>query len=194
METERPIIFKAAMVRAILDGRKTQTRRLVESRTIYPHGAFWDHPGYEPIEIRYTEWAFRHKNQKAVLTAATGSPVFRCRYGTSGDRLWVRETFALHDDLKPPIGYYRADDANNYESDGNWKPPIFMPRKFSRITLEITKVRVERLKEISQEDAMAEGCQPPSRGAYFDLWDSINGAGAWDKNPWVWVLEFKRIA
>lgn len=176
-QKERPIIFGATMVRAILDDRKSQTRRIA--------------------------WCGEYPEE--------GSVEIDCPYGVAGDRLWVRETFALHDHRDPPIVYYRVDDQNKYESDGAWKPSIHMPRWASRITLEITKVRVERLQDISEEDAKAEGIEPERfysgkiarrasvyRGEYYRtpfryLWEEINDRDAWDKNPWVWVISFCRV-
>jgi hypothetical protein len=137
----------------------------------------------------------------------------RCPYGQKMDRLWIRETFAQpFRKIKSSFGcVYRADDdgyrLNPGSMDGKWKPSIFMPRWASRITLEITEVRVERLQSISEEDAKAEGCEPlaiegdgidlDSEGiptftnGYRDLWDSINGKGSWDANPWVFAISFR---
>lgn len=226
-QMERPVIFKAAMVRAILEGRKTQTRRIVKGYNVEHFdalgcvGEMENHEGkshdlgfgfYRDLErqddngrkYRYTgflAWCGEYPEE--------GSVEITCPYGSVGERLWVRETFALHDDRDPPIVYYRADDPTKYESDGAWKPSIHMPRWASRLTLEITKVRVERLQDISEEDAKAEGVVPSGRRAthryrasdnedhghrlqFQDLWNSINGAGAWDKNPWVWCISFQR--
>ncbi len=176
---ERPILFGAAMVRAILEGRKTQTRRAMKP---------------QPAELRDI------KGQD-------------CPYGRQGERLWVRETFCVDEDDQPVV-LYRATD---HESCGQpWRPAIFMPRSASRITLEITAVRVERLQDISEEDAKAEGaefgfcvgrdfhepCDPEDAVAssykqgFAFLWDSINakrGLG-WEANPWVWVVKFKRLS
>ena len=139
-----------------------------------------------------------------------------CPYGKIGDRLWVRETFALRYSILPHRKiekyFYRAD--GEYEGKLKWKPSIFMPRSASRINLEITNVRVERLQEITDTDCLNEGMvmfwkKNPS-GIYqygvgkhwFDypddafqcLWNSINGKDSWESNPWVWVIEFKRVA
>lgn len=194
----RPILFSGAMVRALLAGAKTQTRRIVKPQ---PQGK-WSGPMPCP------EWP--------------------CPYGAPGDRLWVRETHALCSD-KDAFGsvYYRADGEARHqlcENQGEgdpvglgkivppsrrypvdyipaWKPSIFMPRWASRITLEITDVRVERLNGISEKDALAEGVtlrgmtrwDGECRAAYKQLWEEINGAGSWDASPWVWVVEFRRI-
>ena len=168
--TERPILFSAPMVRAILDDEKTQTRRIAKS------------------------------DQGRVLPL---------RYGEPGCRLWVRETHAvLHDG----IVVYRADLSPNDLADENkvrrsarstgvetlpWRPSIFMQRRHSRITLEVTAVRTERLQDISVDDALHEGVRPPCiRDNFQRLWYSINGdrAGrAWADNPLVWVIRFRRL-
>lgn len=189
---ERPILFNGEMVRAILEGRKTQTRRVVKGQDV--KGSLLS-PGTH-------------------LTASGHKLI--SPYGVPGDRLWVRETWynSRGDDSMPT--YYRADQERHVPSDwqyhtGPWKPSIFMERWASRITLEITDVRVERVRDISQKDAMAEGGPPShrsidrvsrtfgysdfSRSWFAQLWDSINekrGFG-WDANPWVWVVEFKRV-
>ena len=186
---ERPIIFNDEMVRAIFDGRKTQTRR--------------------PIKHTPDEDCPYHENGVAVA-----SP-----YGRIGDRLWVRECFA--DDAggtRKFLGehiYYRADPLHPVFVDGGWTASIHMPRWASRITLEITSTRIERLHDISEEDATAEGvqteCEEVGRRCWFNymwpgtrvsmsaaasfasLWQSIYGAGSWDKPQRVWVYEFKRV-
>jgi len=206
---ERPIIFSAPMVRAILAGTKTQTRRVVkpqppEALPAYAPKVYWpardrhmtcndlDGAAYLQLE-RPSDYDGAH-----VMRGGFG---FRCCYGQPGNRLWVRESF--RDARAAMLGrvLYRADGENIC----GWKPSIHMPRHLSRITLEVTDVRVERLQDISVADAMAEGvveCNENLRGlepcmewryAYEDLWDSINGPGSWDANPWVWVIEFKRV-
>jgi hypothetical protein len=222
---ERPILFSAPMVRAILDARKTQTRRLVKKPSVIGIVENGGQPGYQ-----------------------------LCPYGAPGDRLWVRETWQLFDphpdadgDLfvvgadrmargrrAPYVGVvndrpiewtacYRADGelAHPTHGEARWKPGIHMPRWASRITLEITDVRVERLHDISRDDAIAEGarrfddipdphpygqgsrwsCEDPPNTehclgspqmAFANLWSRINGAESWDANPWVWVVSFKR--
>jgi hypothetical protein len=172
------------MVRALLDGSKTQTRRVVKPTP---------------------EWI----GQSGVLSyrGRVGLPHALCPYGQPGDRLWVRET---HMDLGACY-LYRADAEAEQERAivaprQPWRPAIHMPRAASRITLEITGVRVERLQDISPEDCWAEGIQEMRdagdengelRGSvrqdYQALWESINGPGSWDANPWVWVVEFKRL-
>jgi len=198
---ERPILFSAPMVRAILSGTKTQTRRVVKPQPLSVDGGvpFGNAP----------KWAH----------AEPGCAVMRCPYGKRGDRLWVRETWQHHEggnvydaagcvaDSFEPETVYKASSPNYH---GPWRPSIHMPRWASRITLEVTGVRVEKLQDISEADARAEGareCDPVSgrevllagpsqRGSfvlhYRDIWEQINGPGSWDANPLVFVVEFNR--
>jgi hypothetical protein len=189
---ERPILFNGKMVRAILDGRKTQTRRVIKP---------------QPLGIdQYTTWIVNDAWQ-------TGHVDVDCPYGAPGDRLWVRETFTApmeYNGFKPSELPENCDFIYREESPGyrikelgsRWFPSIFMPRWASRITLEVTAVRVERVQDISPKDALAEGDvealtnprhKETSIDWYHNLWDSINGAGSWASNPWVWVVEFRRI-
>jgi hypothetical protein len=207
---ERPILFSGPMVRALLEGRKTQTRRAVRldgtaSRpagygtcVVLGNGHGWraewpDHPGWRV-------------------------PV-KCPYGVPGDRLWVRETWSRDSkDVYPCIPVvYRADGRISdedrrehvrdckYEATGmahfeclacpnhgrglRWRPSIHMPRRASRITLEVTEVRVQRLQDISEEDARAEGVE--YREHFFRLWGEMHGEDNWLKDPWVWAISFK---
>lgn len=226
--TERPILFSGPMVRAILAGRKTVTRRVVtvgdtieerDDGTQWPYFTTWTH-------------------------GDDGSPWASCPYGAPGDRLWVRETWRYHgwtEDGAPWIKYAAdystrlveripdewsdrladiwadlSDDANmaidGRAADRKWRPSIFLPRWASRITLEVVGVRVERLQEITEDDARAEGVNPSDahivikdgdrqpdmerthRGAFACLWDGINGDRAsWASNPWVWRVEFRVV-
>jgi len=194
-EAERPILFNDAMVRTILAGTKTQTRRIVKpakDRDIGCHMA--------PCEL---------------AGEVNGGNFRNCPFGQLGDLLWVREAhWWFKDEPDHSCGYYppklTAEDVE-FRSDGDdgrkvWRPSIHMPRWASRITLEITGVRVERLQDISSADAIAEGVNvhpdhrdKPSTSiyspvqAYRDLWESINGPGSWDANPWVWCISFRRI-
>jgi hypothetical protein len=201
---ERPILFSGSMVRAILEGRKWQTRRVVKGAA----GSFWDHKGWRPVVTcgRILEWETTNSRGARGVFGA-GAPRPSCPYGAPGDRLWVRETWAplVGGPCEPgnPVMY----KATEPEADKwTWRPSIFMPRWASRITLEVTGVRVERLQEISRQDAKAEGLWPsPHNGlemvngrpygnaqlAFRALWESINGQGSWDANPWVWVIEFQ---
>jgi hypothetical protein len=168
---ERPILFSTPMVQAILEGRKTQTRRVIK-------------PQPEPLEDGF------------MLPLHPD-----CPYGYIGDRLWVRETFAYHHTGRL---FYKADIPVVCHKNWKWKPPIFMPRSASRITLEITDIRVERLQDITRSDIYAEGLIVPQEhqedykeyllNAWIELWDSINAKKhPWQSNPYVWVVEFKRI-
>ena len=191
---ERPILFSAPMVRAILAGTKTQTRRGVK--------------GFLPCRPEFNEERGLWEIYNGDSVAAT----LRCPYGQPGDRLWVREAF-MHEPAdycweasvsipcRPASTVYRADFHESQPGEG-WKPSIHMPRNLSRITLEVTAVRVERLQDISATDAIAEGLSTRLRehdavchllDQYRDLWESINGPESWDANPWVWVVEFKRV-
>lgn len=251
---ERPILFSAPMVRAILDGRKTQTRRIVK-----------------PMAGRQREWLTEERLAMVPrgvvgswgcgfgwqMDHPAGGPGgwIRCPYGVPGDLLWVRESGALLReayDHNPQVGEDLWRDAGWRYADGSvaqcrdydpplneWveecaarqRPSIHMPRWASRITLRIADVRVERLNEISEADAIAEGVRrigegypsfanpdsdwhagpnlwtvedggpfggslnsPTAPGAFQMLWESINGPGSWDENPWVWVVAFERIA
>lgn len=214
------MIFNGEMVRAILDGRKTQTRRIIKDCTV----------GRDPIS------KFIQIGKKFIGCYPEDVPeLIRecCPYGVPGDRIWVRETFqgplfdfeqmeAYQEDSskfkKPEFCVYKADGKpapEFFDADDNlhcgWRPSIHMPRWASRITLEITGVRVEQLKSISEEEARSEGVarlregfwkhyqpgwtqhQLSARGSFATLWDSIYGSGEWDRNPWVWVVEFNRI-
>lgn len=209
---EIPILFSTEMVKAILAGRKTQTRRIVKANgkatafriAVMPDG---------------TKIPFGIDEDEAM------QDYIKCPYGKPGDRLWVRETWQHMEDhwfdasrffYKADYPYY-FDDVTISASDIRWKPSIFMPREACRIILEVTDVRVEMLQDISEEDAIAEGVgsgfqmnggwpdyehikngvcavtQDTARMSYWSLWDKINGKGSWDKNPWVWVVSFKRI-
>jgi hypothetical protein len=181
---EHPILFSEAMVRAILGGHKTATRRVIKPQP--PHH----------------EWSIYPSERLNIQTS--GGQYVHCPYGQVGDQLWVREAFVpdYFDDGRPG---YKADwtaTAAEYVKEPKWKPSIFMPYRLSRIFLDIVAIRVEQLKEISNEDAKAEGVgwwQPVGgeknyRIEYQQLWDKLNakrGFG-WDVNPWVWVIEFTR--
>lgn len=200
--TERPILFSASMVRAVLAGTKTQTRRVVKPQ---PENDPAKHHPIVPYNNGRGGWNW-------VLEATghgTGDP-FPCPYGKPGDRLWVREAWGLDQadnggDRHWCRFVYRADPGAQALDNGTpvpWKPSIHMPRRASRITLEVTGVRVERLQAISASDAISEGI--PRGGPenpdgieqreYRALWESINGQGSWDANPWVWVVEFRGVS
>lgn len=165
---ERPIIFNGEMVRTIIDGRKTQTRRTINGGD-------------------YTPWQ-------------------PCPFGQPGDHLWVRETWAEHDEVE--VVYRNPPNWSPLDVPpvDKWRPSIHMPHWASRITLEITSVRLERVQDISEEDAKAEGVfEPcgwanptparPYRLAFSSLWESIYSKRApWSSNPWVWVIEFMKVS
>lgn len=223
---ERPILFNGPMVRAILDGRKTQTRRLVKPQ---PFVRPWQAANGEVDDAVF--WRFGEEREDWP-SAAT------CPYGAPGDRLWVREawkssTYSCDDEptsddhecsehCEQTLVYYAAtprvglrakpdgarmrylDDSTPLSEwyERGWRPSIHMPRWASRITLEVTDVRVERLRIISDADARAEGVDGHEPCGDFGqavsdfrkLWDSINGERApWSTNPWVWVVGFRRL-
>ena len=183
------------MVRALLDGTKTQTRRIVKHQPLTDdvRGPMM----YHPVTTNRRGEEVEGKPVFGIYDSS-GEWGVRCPYGQPGDQLWVRETWAPH-----PLGrgfIYRADSPN-YTFCSNpgrgWKPSIFCKREASRISLEITGVRGERLNAISEEDAWAEGVSVKDhncgRVGYKALWESINGPGGWDANPWVWCLNFNLI-
>lgn len=202
---EKGIIFNGDMVRAILDGRKSMTRRVLkpQPKDEYSNGK-WVCDRYN-----YSEWWNFWGKKGTDVVNKCGLPQFKCPYGQPGDRLWVRETFSrcgCDACLKtwPKQGKHEVTYIADYAGPSGIvaNPSIFMPRWASRITLEITNVRVERLQEISEEDAKAEGCSPmygpgssskdAYRPAFQVLWDYINGKKyPWASNPWVWVISFK---
>ncbi len=193
----RPILFSAPMVQAILAGHKTQTRRAITIPEIVR-----DESGADGTCIQWVQDHEAGPTWAAFLAdyPEEGSVPIRCRYGAPGDGLWVREAFSFSREHSLDIPWYWADGNPEH---GDWtrpKPSIHMPRWASRISLEVTAVRCERLQEISHDDACAEGI-PSERGGKFAciaryraLWESINGEGSWDLNPWVWVVAFKRLA
>nr|WP_316890243.1 hypothetical protein [Ralstonia sp. LMG 6871] len=203
------------MVRAILDGRKTQTRRALK---VQPPADTFRMDTYHHPDGQHYFWAWKEAFNGCELH--TGWEPICCPYGQPGDRLWVRENGWERPERTPKMMRDGADtwapyyfDADGYSEQDKadfkaWgfkrRPSIHMPRGASRITLEITGVRVERLNDCSEEDARAEGVGPlrsdgrmqngaPASDGYADLWERINGAGSWSANPWVWVVEFKRL-
>lgn len=231
---ERPILFNAPMVRAILEGRKTQTRRVINPQPfIDKMGNFcWNGCNFGQDS--------RGPHIQSIASPIPSSKTKRvhCPFGKPGDRLWVRETWNWFDPdeisedrrgSRAPftgcqgsrkilwVAAYAADGHLEHAHLGRalWRPSIHMPRWASRILLEITGVRVERLSDISEEDAAAEGIYNdgdviPFNGPWFvehhdtqgyskasdcycALWEKINGAGSWMTNPWVWVVQFKQL-
>lgn len=178
---ERPILFSAPMVRAILERRKTQTRRALKPK--FPLVDVIPAPGKK----RGVEW---YGAKQVPLQEEGDAYRFRCRLGAPGDRLWVRETWGEFRS-RPGFPVYRADDPLALGASNPWRPSIFMPRAYSRLTLEIQRVRCQRLNDISLADTRAEGVR--SKSEYALLWDSINGDGAYMANPWVWAIDFRII-
>lgn len=207
---ERPIIFSGPMVKAILEGRKTQTRRVIKPQPL-------DSWMREPI----TDWSEYYKPTRFGLKKhlwiahPTENQEIVCPKGDPGDRLWVKE--AIYYSLEHTNFYYSADSqgvgndrfVRFMESRPDWTShyrvnpklnPRFMFRWASRVTLTITNIRVQRLQDISRADAIAEGVDPfigkdaTAWRAGFQLgWNEINGKGAWESNPWVWVIEFRKL-
>lgn len=183
--TERGMIFNAEMVRAVLDGRKTQTRRMLTPRQLKMIDTAAAIGECYPLESGH-----QHENSQSYYREW-------CPFGAVGDRLWVRETFG---DCGERL-VYRSDSKDGAQCKvKRWVPSIHMPHWASRITLEITGVRVERLNDISEDDAKAEGaptecCVIGDKHflGFRSLWRSIYGADSWQANPWVWVIEFKRV-
>ncbi|MBS0229488.1 MAG: hypothetical protein JSS23_12460 [Proteobacteria bacterium] len=223
---ERPILFSGAMVRAILEGRKTQTRRLFMVPGCVKGTRYAITSPSEEI-LRFDDGSFHY-----LSTAALSGP-YPCPYGQPGDRLWVRETWCSPE--KWLVGYAADGQCGAWMGDGNggqtftphgyileapgyrdsfktpshtwgiarygarWRPSIHMPRWACRLVLEVTDVRVQRLQDITEHDATAEGFSPITRDCkrpkFMALWDSINAKRApWSANPFVWAITFRRLA
>ncbi len=227
---ERPVIFNGEMVRAIIDGRKTQTRRLVpewQRPKPYPENDGEHHYNWMAVAQSDRRWGYGVFGETEEACAKELSIMAPCPFGNAGDRLWVRETFMdlTGTGIEATTGKfegfaYRADTpAGSYgdevrkEYGMKWTPSLHMPRKACRILLEITAVRVERLNDISESDAKSEGVKPAgdmlpdypdtfltpngdfatAKVAFQRLWQSIYGEESWGDNPWVWVIEFRRL-
>jgi len=184
MIKERPILFSAPMVNAILGWHKTQTRRVVKPQPDCE--AFGGKPYWYIGGLRLDQQATNR---------------LKCPYGEIGDRLWVRETYWADKRTREIISYV-ASEPDIYDDNHTVKkmPSIFMRRKYSRINLLITDIRIERLQDITDDGALAEGVDRTNtsikgyaRARFEKLWKSINGADSWDKNPYVWVIEFERV-
>jgi len=239
---ERPILMSGPLVRAVLDGRKTQTRRLIQSPAKnMQHAGMQVIKRREPGDPWYGDAVWSMRNGMGVWGDYTHDEFLaKCPHGQVGDRLWVRETWqawsrtgveydeweicegapsAMHERYGPPhidyqanfvrrCGAWERDDRPGYATHPDrWRPSLHMPRWASRLSLVITDVRVERLQDISEEDAREEGCFPPPAGTdddgcHYDAgtfrcgfraaWQGIYGVDAWDRNPWVWAISFKR--
>jgi hypothetical protein len=184
---ERPILMSGPLVREILAGRKTVTRRPVKPQP-QPNGGAGLH-SVAPYCNPDGDWAW-------VLAATghgSGGNAFPCPYGHPGDRLWVRETHA-HGTMNGGGRQwvrYRATDEGSLPAGAHWTPSIHLPRALARLVLDVLGVRVERLHEITDEDARREGVA--DRAAFVAKWHEIYGAESWDENPWVWRIEFRRV-
>ncbi|WP_437880866.1 hypothetical protein [Pseudomonas sp. LRF_L74] len=214
MSKERPILFSAPIVRAILEGRKTVTRRVVKPQ--YSDASWTVKPATDPGHPCHSHdwWLPTGSRPYSALPA--------CPYGEPGDRLWVRESLGYdceyghyfsaggkHGETVYLCSLFDDQEAQTgYSYDGllpeRSVPSIHLHRRYSRILLEVTAVRVERLQDITRGDAMAEGCPFPNLngpavgktdpvGWFSELWESINGPSSWSANPWVWVVEFKQV-
>lgn len=240
---ERPILFSGAMVRALLDGSKTQTRRVVKVQPDFSIiKAEYQDPGLWEFRKRFVMYEaddprYEHAMYRKTERGDPDLPVYQYRsaFGEPGDRLWVRETWSsdFANNYPHERVWYAADNDRRHEihvSDGvrgiyspeshehvpfRWRPSIHMPHWASRITLEVTGVCIERLQDISETDALAEGIRQHDQkngwvnectladgkrhfdasayGMFQQVWADINGAESWDANPWVWVVEFKRV-
>ncbi|MFV7431062.1 hypothetical protein ACNPNU_05335 [Pseudomonas shirazica] len=197
---ERPILFSGHMVRAILNGQKTVTRREIKPSMRSADSSFELHQQEDE------SWRPMHTFDESCMDAKGTEHPIACPYGQPGDRLWVREAWAQINVAQAPgenwVVYRECDNRTDY--GGPWKPSIHMRRRDSRILLEVTDVRVELLQDISEEQAEAEGVgflrhapdadETLTAAQLFEcLWSSINGDDSWIGNPWVWVVEFKRV-
>lgn len=208
---ERPILFNGPMVRAILAGQKTQTRRAIKPQPF--EASFLDAPGQHPPSF--------DEDGRVRVATSTGVHLLTCPFGQPGDRLWVRESFTdlrgtgieHRPNIDGPIQRYAYSADTLPGSPGDfarkdygikWRPSIHMPREVCRLVLQIAAVRVERLHAISEANAIAEGIDRDAMNGYAlagmhrsadfafrDLWTSTGGD--WDSNPWVWVIEFETV-
>lgn len=204
---ERPILFSTELVRAILDGRKSVTRRVVKPQPeeTSPGWWKWQHPKYD----NGFGCDYFHTNTDAARRLLNGPGLACCPFGDPGTLLWVREAFQYEDaEYEPELSatnpvyperiWYRADDPDA----GPWRPSIHMPRWASRLTLEVSDVRVEQLQDITEEEAIAEGfhdwpnvlsAEGRPRYRFRMTWDQFNPKHPWASNPWVWRVEFRRV-
>jgi len=219
---QRPILFSTPMVQAILDGRKTMTRRIMK-----PQPWVFSQPDNGIEDPAHEEWNWpipksEFKGEAIGMISHPSAFYKYCPYGQPGDVLWVREGFApFVGMIRQPRDYKYKADNNALHKDVKWKPSIHMPKSACRLFLEVASVKVERLQDITESDAIAEGIEsdplgpveihdheelfyknyqfPESKFRYVDakksfasLWMSIHGSESWNQNPWVWVIEFKR--
>lgn len=223
---ERPILMHARSIQGIQAGRKTQTRRIIRidnTPITMNQTAQCQRQCGIPTNAQNVRFLHCYLKCDAPPGSETVSARVECPYGYRGDRLWVRETWA---DLPDGTILYRADVSDEHlreerearclapelakaYNERRWCSPIHMPRKHARLFLEIEAIRVERVQEISEQDALAEGVEPfegqdgcpprtwvrnsPVIDRFARLWDDTNGKGAWDRNDWVWVIQFKQV-
>lgn len=218
----KPILFSTEMVQAIIEGKKTQTRRIVKPNpegpaAIYPGISFCKAHVNEYAQLRYT---WEYKSPSGEVYGDGSGYCNHCPYGMIGDILWVRETFVKacqwngDGEMLSLKYYYRADNnwsnmdwydekSDSTTSSPKWKPSLFMPKVVCRLFLKITDIRVERLQDISEQDAISEGAIPMHlddfgntfktyKRGFQSLWESINGADSWQSNPFVWVISFTK--
>lgn len=209
-----PILFSTPMVQAVLENRKTKTRRIVKPQ---PPEEFIH---VEPYEGCFEFYDTKYDDDDAGIYPFDGQGL-KCPYGKPGDVLWVRESCQCvggdyeGNDIEGGFWLYKADgekaekhlDVYDHLAERRWKPSIHMPKSACRIWLEVVSVKVERLQMITEQDAIAEGLRlrydkeedglvrydNRNAEAFEDLWSRINGSDSWEANPWVWVIEFKRI-
>lgn len=202
-----PILFSTEMVQAILAGRKTQTRRVMKPQP--SENVLWSSFGFSTLTPE------NHIEGRGNFPEGYGSKFFKLKYGKPGDLLWVRESFVKFETFNETLFSYKASPKTNL--DVNWKPSIHMPKDACRIWLRITNIRIERLKNITEEDAIAEGVENiteskygflckwndsktgdtilgTAQTAFSYLWKSINGEQSWNENPFVWVVEFEVLS
>lgn len=204
---EHPLLFNADMVRALLAGRKTQTRRVIDAPNLLVDGngiskKRWLEAGFDLANAWIDNGPSPAGNAGPYLKATCAEDTTHRLYPRMqpGHRIWVKETFEEGLCTKSTLAYratHKPSDLDEgWDEPIKWKPSIFMPRWASRITLEIVSVRPERLKDISEADAIAEGAEynyyTTAVDAYRTIWEQINGTDSWEANPWVWVIEFQR--
>jgi hypothetical protein len=228
---ETGMIFTGESIRAILNGKKTQTRRVIKPQPLESWMTNGTSASGNPVDwSRYYKTVRGQTRKNLWIMHPTENKEITCPHGGPGDRLWIREAFAHLADLKTKDpgtaalmsrAFFRADHPTGLSHDDatdlKWRSPLFLPRELCRITLQITNIRVERIRDINEADAIAEGVRqlrdgsgtyagregpgnlvtpwPTAKEAFADLWDSINAKRGFsrDSNPWVWVISFRKI-
>ena len=194
---ESPLLFSTPMVQAILDGRKTQTRRIIKLPP--PSGTFPANWNYSPYRIPAKGHELEHRFTDGIGNLVS-IPESKLPNGKPGDLLWVKETWTKTM-VQDEEGWFFIYKADGDEWAKPWTSSRFMPKAAARIWLQIEEIRVERLQDITEEDAIAEGIKPlsftvgkPHAVLFFQLWDMINGPGSSDQNPWLWVIKFRVLS